>query len=110
MPPRSAAISSALATAPFMPSGPGAVVSLFTRSSRKVRSVVPGTKVVMLEQDPAVAGFATLEDYVLSGSAARKSARSASSAGWNSQSVGPPTRSQVRSASGRSGDRFAVFR
>ena len=36
------------------------------------------------------------------GSARRKSARSASSAGWNSQSAGPPTRSQVRSAIGRS--------
>ena len=32
----------------------------------------------------------------------RKPARSASSAGWNSQSAGPPTRSQVSSAIGRS--------
>jgi ATP-binding cassette subfamily F protein uup len=31
------------------------------------RMVVPGTRVVMLEQDPDVAGFATLEEYVLSG-------------------------------------------
>ncbi|PZQ59313.1 MAG: elongation factor 3 [Sphingomonas taxi] len=31
------------------------------------RTIVPGTKVVMLEQDPDVAGFATLQDYVLSG-------------------------------------------
>ena len=31
------------------------------------RTIVPGTNVVLLEQDPAVAGFATLEEYVLSG-------------------------------------------
>ncbi|MBB3472581.1 ABC-F family ATP-binding cassette domain-containing protein [Sphingomonas sp. BK345] len=31
------------------------------------RTIVPGTKVVMLEQDPDLAGFATLADYVLSG-------------------------------------------
>ena len=31
------------------------------------RTIVPGTRVVMLEQDPAVTGFATLEDYVLHG-------------------------------------------
>ena len=34
------------------------------------RTIVPGTKVVMLEQDPDVAGFATLEDYVLAGAGA----------------------------------------
>lgn len=32
------------------------------------RSVVPGTNVVMLEQDPDVAGYATLRDFALSGS------------------------------------------
>ena len=31
------------------------------------RTVVPGTRVVMLEQDPSVAGHATLADYVLAG-------------------------------------------
>ncbi len=31
------------------------------------RTIVPGTRVVMLEQDPSVAGHATLLDYVLSG-------------------------------------------
>ena len=31
------------------------------------RSVVPGTHVVMLEQDPDVSGFATLRDFALSG-------------------------------------------
>jgi ATP-binding cassette subfamily F protein uup len=31
------------------------------------RTIVPGTRVVTLEQDPSVAGFATLMDYVLSG-------------------------------------------
>jgi ABC transport system ATP-binding/permease protein len=31
------------------------------------RSIVPGTRVILLEQDPSVAGFATLADYVLSG-------------------------------------------
>jgi len=31
------------------------------------RTVVPGTKVVVLEQDPQVAGFATLRDWALTG-------------------------------------------
>ncbi len=31
------------------------------------RTIVPGTKVVMLEQDPDVSGFATLRDYALAG-------------------------------------------
>jgi ATP-binding cassette subfamily F protein uup len=31
------------------------------------RTIVPGTRVVMLEQDPNLAGFETLADYVLSG-------------------------------------------
>jgi ATP-binding cassette subfamily F protein uup len=31
------------------------------------RTIVPGTKVVLLEQDPQVAGFATLRDWALSG-------------------------------------------
>ncbi|QKS01023.1 ATP-binding cassette domain-containing protein [Sphingomonas sp. CL5.1] len=30
------------------------------------RTIVPGTKVILLEQEPDLAGFATLEDYVLS--------------------------------------------
>jgi ABC transport system ATP-binding/permease protein len=34
------------------------------------RSIVPGTHVVMLEQDPAVAGFATLRDFALAGAGA----------------------------------------
>jgi ATP-binding cassette subfamily F protein uup len=31
------------------------------------RSIVPGTKVVMLEQDPNVSGFATLRDFAVNG-------------------------------------------
>jgi ATP-binding cassette subfamily F protein uup len=31
------------------------------------RTIVPGTRVVMLEQDPNLAGYATLADYVLAG-------------------------------------------
>jgi ATP-binding cassette subfamily F protein uup len=31
------------------------------------RTIVPGTRVIMLEQDPSVAGHATLRDYALSG-------------------------------------------
>src|SRR3982750_3504262 len=31
------------------------------------RTIQPGTKVVMLEQDPQVAGFATLADFALHG-------------------------------------------
>ena len=34
------------------------------------RTIVPGTRVVMLEQDPDVAGFTTLEEYVLAGAGA----------------------------------------
>ncbi|MEH3099553.1 ABC-F family ATP-binding cassette domain-containing protein [Sphingomonas adhaesiva] len=34
------------------------------------RAIVPGTKVVMLEQDPDVSRFAALEDYVLDGAGA----------------------------------------
>lgn len=36
-------------------------------ADRGKRSIVPGTKVVMLEQDPKVEGFATLRDFALSG-------------------------------------------
>ncbi|OWK30575.1 ABC-F family ATP-binding cassette domain-containing protein [Sphingomonas mucosissima] len=32
------------------------------------RTIVPGTRVILLEQDPNLAGFATLGDYVMSGS------------------------------------------
>ncbi|MCG3084542.1 ATP-binding cassette domain-containing protein, partial [Anoxybacillus sp. LAT27] len=31
------------------------------------RTIVPGTRVVLLEQDPPMAAFATLKDFVLSG-------------------------------------------
>lgn len=31
------------------------------------RTIVPGTRVILLEQEPRLDGFATLEDYVLSG-------------------------------------------
>ena len=31
------------------------------------RTIVPGTRVILLEQDPQVTGFATLADYVLAG-------------------------------------------
>ena len=31
------------------------------------RTIVPGTRVILLEQEPALAGFATLADYVMSG-------------------------------------------
>ncbi|OYW85459.1 MAG: elongation factor 3 [Sphingobium sp. 32-64-5] len=37
-------------------------------ADRGKRSIVPGTRVVMLEQDPRVEGFATLRDFALSGS------------------------------------------
>ncbi len=32
------------------------------------RTIVPGTRVILLEQDPNLSGYATLADYVLSGS------------------------------------------
>ncbi len=31
------------------------------------RTIVPGTRVILLEQDPQVTGFATLEDFVMAG-------------------------------------------
>ncbi len=31
------------------------------------RTIVPGTRVILLEQDPQVSGFATLEDFVMAG-------------------------------------------
>src|SRR6185436_14280225 len=34
------------------------------------RTIQPGTKVVLLEQDPALDGFATLRDFALAGGAA----------------------------------------
>jgi len=34
------------------------------------RTIVPGTRVVLLEQEPNLTTFATLEDYVLSGEGA----------------------------------------
>ena len=34
------------------------------------RMVVPGTKVILLEQEPSMAGYATLRDYALNGNAA----------------------------------------
>src|SRR5690349_23576320 len=34
------------------------------------RTIQPGVKVVLLEQDPALAGFATLRDFALSGAGA----------------------------------------
>ncbi|TNE42470.1 MAG: ATP-binding cassette domain-containing protein [Sphingomonadales bacterium] len=36
-------------------------------ADRGKRSIVPGTRVIMLEQDPDVAGFATLRDFALKG-------------------------------------------
>src|SRR3954471_15776057 len=37
------------------------------------RTIVPGTHVVLLEQDPEMGGFETLQDWVLSGSDAPES-------------------------------------
>ena len=31
------------------------------------RTIVPGTKVILLEQDPSIAGHATLRDFVMAG-------------------------------------------
>src|SRR4029078_3752510 len=36
------------------------------------RTIVPGTQVVLLEQDPKMDGFAALQDWVLHGSGARE--------------------------------------
>src|SRR5579875_2277399 len=60
------------------------------------RTIVPGTNVVLLEQDPQVAGYATLADYVLSGADAPEAHEAEAIAGQ----LGIDLTREAKSASG----------
>jgi ATP-binding cassette subfamily F protein uup len=70
------------------------------------RVIVPGTNVVMLEQDPDLAGFATLADYVLAGDAAPASYEAEAIAGQ----LGIDLAREAASASGGERRRAAIVR
>ncbi|MBW6528456.1 ABC-F family ATP-binding cassette domain-containing protein [Sphingomonas sp. RHCKR7] len=70
------------------------------------RTIVPGTKVVMLEQDPDLAGFATLADYVLSGAHPPQPYEAEAIAGQ----LGIDLTREARSASGGERRRAAIVR
>ncbi|WP_394647041.1 ABC-F family ATP-binding cassette domain-containing protein [uncultured Sphingomonas sp.] len=70
------------------------------------RTIVPGTKVVMLEQDPDVAGFATLRDYALSGNDAPESYQADAIA----DQLGIDLSREAASASGGERRRAAIVR
>ncbi|GGB20221.1 elongation factor 3 [Sphingomonas metalli] len=70
------------------------------------RTVVPGTRVVMLEQDPDVSRFATLLDYVLSGNDAPAAHEAAAIA----DQLGIDLAREAQSASGGERRRAAIVR
>ncbi|WP_310099952.1 ATP-binding cassette domain-containing protein [Sphingomonas sp. BE138] len=70
------------------------------------RSIVPGTRVVMLEQDPDVGGFATLRDYALSGDGAPESYQADAIA----DQLGIDLSREAASASGGERRRAAIVR
>ena len=70
------------------------------------RTIVPGTNVVMLEQDPDLTGFATLEDYVLSGGRAPQKYEAEAIAGQ----LGIDLSREAASASGGERRRAAIVR
>ena len=70
------------------------------------RTIVPGTKVVMLEQDPDLSAFATLEDYVLAGDAAPQKYEAEAIAGQ----LGIDLARDAASASGGERRRAAIVR
>jgi ATP-binding cassette subfamily F protein uup len=70
------------------------------------RSVVPGRKIVLLEQDPLMAGHATLEEWVLSGADAPQPHEAAAIADQLSIDLGRPT----ATASGGERRRAAIVR
>ncbi len=70
------------------------------------RKIVPGTKVVLLEQDPDMRGHATLEDWVLSGSDAPASHEAAAIA----HQIGIDLSRDVPTASGGERRRAAIVR
>ena len=70
------------------------------------RTIVPGTKVVMLEQDPDVSGFETLRDYALSGNDAPEHYEADAIA----DQLGIDLSREARSASGGERRRAAIVR
>jgi ATP-binding cassette subfamily F protein uup len=70
------------------------------------RSVVPGKKIVLLEQDPPMGGHATLEDWVLSGEGAPQAHEAAAIADQLGIDLGRPT----ATASGGERRRAAIVR
>jgi ABC transport system ATP-binding/permease protein len=70
------------------------------------RTIVPGTRVVLLEQEPALAGFATLADYVLSG----PDAPAAHEADAIADQLGIDLSREAASASGGERRRAAIVR
>ncbi len=70
------------------------------------RTIVPGTRVIMLEQDPDVSRFATLEDYVLAGEDAPAPHEAAAIA----DQLGIDLSREAQSASGGERRRAAIVR
>ena len=70
------------------------------------RKIVPGTKVVLLEQDPVMAGHATLEDWVLAGDDAPAAHEAAAIA----HQIGIDLARDVKTASGGERRRAAIVR
>src|SRR5687768_7853681 len=70
------------------------------------RKIVPGTRVVLLEQDPDMSAHATLEEWVLAG----KGAPAAYEAAAIAQQIGIDLGREVRTASGGERRRAAIVR
>ena len=70
------------------------------------RKIVPGTRVVLLEQDPDMSGFATLEDWVLTGERAPAAHEAAAIA----HQIGIDLARDVKTASGGERRRAAIVR
>ena len=75
-------------------------------SDEGIRKIVPGTKVVLLEQDPDMSAHATLEDWVLSGEGAPAAHEAAAIA----QQIGIDLAGDVKTASGGERRRAAIVR
>ena len=71
-----------------------------------MRKIVPGTKVVLLEQDPQMTGHATLEDWVVAGDDAPAAHEAAAIA----QQIGIDLSRDVTTASGGERRRAAIVR
>ena len=77
-----------------------------TETDEGTRKIVPGTKVVLLEQDPVMAGHATLEDWVLAGDDAPAAHEAAAIA----HQIGIDLARDVKTASGGERRRAAIVR